>query len=86
MHCCPEPKFETMFHERSFFVKLWGFEGCLFGQFGTINARYITRDVSGDLSGLRNCTKLVEGSLFVIIDLLLGAKFITLYFIWRVGR
>ena len=33
---------------------------------------------------LRNCPKLVEGSLFTIIDLLIGAKSITLYFIWRV--
>ena len=34
---------------------------------------------------LRNRSKLVEKSLFVMIDLLQGAKFILLYFIWRVG-
>ena len=34
---------------------------------------------------LRNRSKLVEGSLFAIIGLLLGAKSITLFFIWRVG-
>ena len=33
----------------------------------------------------RNCSKLVKGSKFSIIDLLLGAKSLTLYFIWRVG-
>ena len=34
----------------------------------------------------RNRCKFVEGRLFAIIDLLLlGAKFITLYLIWRVG-
>ena len=31
----------------------------------------------------RNCPKLVEGRLFTIIDLLIEAKSITLYFIWR---
>ena len=34
---------------------------------------------------LRNRAKLVEGSLFALIDLLTGAKFITLYFKWRAG-
>ena len=34
---------------------------------------------------LRNRSKLVEGSLFAIIGLLLAAKSITLFFIWRVG-
>ena len=38
--------------------------------------------VGGDFVRLRNCSKLVEGSLFVIIDLLRGAKTITLYFMW----
>ena len=41
--------------------------------------------VSGDLFRLRNRSKLVEGRLFAITDSLLGAKFINLYFIWRVG-
>ena len=41
--CCPELKFEKIFHLSSFFVKLWGFKDCHFGQFGTINARYISR-------------------------------------------
>ena len=34
---------------------------------------------------LRNCSKMVERSLFAIIDVLQGAKFIFLYLIWRVG-
>ena len=34
---------------------------------------------------LRNRSKLVEGSLFAIIDLLLGAKNITLYFVFLPG-
>ena len=89
-YCCPELKFEKMFHLWLFFVKLWGFKDCHFGQFdqfGTVNARYILRyqRVSGDLIRLRNSPKLVESSLFAIIDLLQGAKSIVLYFIWRVG-
>ena len=40
---------------------------------------------SRDLIRLRNRFKLLEGSLFAVIDLLLDAKFITLYFISRVG-
>ena len=35
--------------------------------------------------GLKNCSKLVEVSLFAIIDLLIEAKFIILNFIWRMG-
>ena len=50
------------------FFKLWGFKVC------HIN-------VSGDLIRLRNWSKLVEGSLFAIIDLLIGAKSTTLYLI-----
>ena len=45
-HCCPEFKFEKIFHLWSLFVKLWGFKDCHFGhfdQFGTINARYNSR-------------------------------------------
>ena len=61
----------------SFFVKLLRFKDCDFGQFGTINGRYIIRP--------RNCSKLVQRSLFPIIDLLIGAKSITSFFIWRVG-
>ena len=38
-YCCLELKFEKIFHLWSFFVKLWGFKDCHFGQFGTINAR-----------------------------------------------
>ena len=38
-----------------------------------------------DLIRLRNRFKLLEGSLLAVIDLLLDAKFITLYFISRVG-
>ena len=41
--------------------------------------------VSGDLIRLRNLSKLVEGILFAITDLLLEAKSIVLNFIWRVG-
>ena len=50
------------------------------------NARYNSRyeRVSGDLIRLRNRSKLVERSLFAIIDLLQRAKSIVLYFIWRV--
>ena len=89
-HCCPELKFEKIFHLWSFCVKLWGFKDCHFGhfdQFGTINARYNSRyyRVSGDLIRLINRSKLVERSLFAIIDLLQGTKSIFLYFIWRVG-
>ena len=40
---------------------------------------------SGDLIHLRNRSKLVQGSLYAIIDLLIGAKSITLYLIWRLG-
>ena len=34
---------KKIFHLWSFFVKLWGFKNLHFGQFGTINARYILR-------------------------------------------
>ena len=35
-----------------FFLQLWGFKDCHFGQFGAINARYTSRylSVSGDLT------------------------------------
>ena len=87
-YCCPELKFETIFHLWSFFVDLWEFKDCHFDQFGTINARYNSRyqRVSGDLIRLRNCFKLIERSSFAIIDLLQGTKSILLYFIWRVGE
>ena len=39
--------------------------------------------MSEDLVRLRNFSDLVEVSLFALIDLLLGAKPITLFFIWR---
>ena len=42
-YCYLELKFEKIFHLWSFFVKLWGFEDCHFGQFGTINARSVSR-------------------------------------------
>ena len=86
-YCCPELKFEKIFHLWSFFVKLWGFKDCHFDQLGTINARDISRysRVSGELIRLRNRSKLVERSLFAIIDLLQGAKSILLCSIWRVG-
>ena len=42
-YCCPELNFEKIFHLWSFFVNLRGFKDCLFGQFGTINARSISR-------------------------------------------
>ena len=64
----------------TFFFKLWGFKECHFGQFGTINARYISRykrSVNGNLIRLRNWSKLVEGRLISIINLLLGANSIT---------
>ena len=49
--------------------------------------RYISRyqRVSGELIRLRNCSKLVKISLFAIIGLLQGVKFILLYFKWREG-
>ena len=55
------------------------FKDCHFGQFGTINARYISRyyRVSGELIPLRNRSKLVERSLFAVINLLQGAKSIS---------
>ena len=89
-YCCPELKFEKIFHLWSFFVKLWGFKDCHFGhsdQFGTINARYNSRyfRVSRDLIRLINRSKLVERSLFAIIDLIQVTKSIFLYFIWHVG-
>ena len=42
--------------------------------------------MSGELIRLRNRSKLVEGSLFVLNDLLHEAKSIILYFIWRVSE
>ena len=44
----------------------------------------LTRKSKLRLSG--NRSKLIEGSLFVVIDLLRGAKIKTLYFLWRVGE
>ena len=38
-----------------------------------------------DLIRIRNRSKLIQGSLYVIIGLLIRAKSITLYLIWRVG-
>ena len=38
-YCWLERKFENIFHQWSFIVKLWGLEDCHSGQFGTINAR-----------------------------------------------
>ena len=54
------------------------------------NLGQLTRNIiraikSGNLIRLINCSKLVERSLFAIIDLLQGTKSIFLYFIWRVG-
>ena len=51
-----------------------------------IDTRYISRylRVSGDLIRLKNRSKLAERSFFAIIDLFLGKKSITLYFMWRV--
>ena len=34
-------KLKKIFHLRSVFVKLWGFENCSFGQFGMTNAQNI---------------------------------------------
>ena len=52
-----------------------------------MNVRYISRYqlVSADLIRLRNLSKLVEGTLFAITDLLLEAKSIVLNFMWRWG-
>ena len=63
-----------------------GFKVCQFGQFGTINAQHVSRykRVGVDLIRPRNRSKLVEGSLFAIIGLLIEVKFITLHFIRRV--
>ena len=44
-----------------------------------INFALLTR--KRDLIRLRNRSKLVQGSLYAIIDLLIGAKSITLYLI-----
>ena len=76
-----------MFHLYFFFVKFLGCKDCHFGQFGTITARHISRykRVSGDLIRPRSRSKSVKGILFGIIDVLLGAKFVTLYLTWRVG-
>ena len=62
------------------------FKDCHFGQFGIFNARHYSRyyRVSGDLFRLTNRSKLVDGNLFVKVDLLLGVKSVTFYFIWRV--
>ena len=49
------------------------------------NLGQLTRDIFCSIIRLKNHSKLVEGSLFAIIDLLLGAKFINLYFIGRAG-
>ena len=58
-----------------------------FGQFRTINARYIScyLRVSGDLIRRRNRSKLVERSCFSLTDFFQVAKFILLFSIWRVG-
>ena len=40
--CCPELKFDYIFHLWSFFVRLLWFKNCYFVQFGTINERYIS--------------------------------------------
>ena len=45
-YCCPELKFEKIFHLQLLFVKLWGLKDCHFGRFGTINARYIIRFIN----------------------------------------
>ena len=42
-YCCPELKNEKIFHLWLLYVRLWGFKDCHFGQFGTINARHISR-------------------------------------------
>ena len=49
------------------------------------NLGQLRRDIFCAIIRLKNHSKLVEGSLFAIIDLLLGAKFISLYFIRRAG-
>ena len=49
----------------------------------TANAKDFKTDYYSDFRH-RNRSNLVEGSLFAIIDLILGVKFITLYIIWRV--
>ena len=75
--CCPKLKFERNFHLWSLFVKLWGFKDChfCFALFTRKRGLFL----------LRNHSKLVHGKLYAIIDSLVGAKFITLYLIWRVG-
>ena len=35
-HCCPELKFEKIFHLWSFFVELWGFEYCHLADLGQL--------------------------------------------------
>ena len=62
-----------------------GFQGCHFGQFGTINSRYFSRylRVSGGLIRRRNLSNWVEGSLFAIFDLLLNLSLCTLNDVWE---
>ena len=76
-----------MFHLLFFLVNLRRFKDSHFGQVGTINARYNSHyyRVIGDLICYRNRSKLVEGSLFAAIYLLLVMKYMTLYLIWIVG-
>ena len=78
--CCLELKFEKVFNLWLFFLNLWGFKNCHFGEFGTINVRFAI-----DLIRLRNRSKLVQSSLYAITNLLIGAKSITLFLVWRVG-
>ena len=86
-YCWLDFKFEKLLCLWSFFVMLWGFKDCHFGQFRSVIKRYILRYycISGDRIRLRNCSKMVEKCSTVINDLLQGAKIILLYFIWRMG-
>ena len=65
----------------SIFVSTRGLKIAILAILGQLTAEIFR----GDFIRLRNCSKLVEGSLFTIISLLLEAKSITLYFIWCVG-
>ena len=71
----------------NFFSLSYGCFKLPFWQFGTINARLISIywRVSRDLINLINRSNLVKGRLFAINYLIIVAKSITLYLIWRVG-
>ena len=87
MFCCFEPKFEKQFPICDHFLLSYcDLNIAIFANIGHFKGRYMSRYKRvSDLFRHRNHSKLFEGSLFAIIDLLLLAKSIKLYSIWRVG-